>query len=145
MTKKEVINHLKTILISEQFIVTGSYALSKMGLVEESKVGDLDIILVKPIESTLEVLKRLQEEHPAKTKMYADGYIFLIDNIKVDIFCKQDKINTELIVDNIYIATVDHIVREKKICNRLKDWKQLRKIAKLICSREEIERFLNAE
>jgi len=95
---KDVIKKLQVLLPCEKFIVTGSTALYYYGLVDKS--GDLDIILCKPKEETIELLKRLQENYPAKTKPiegYSSvSYIFMEGEVKVDIFIKQDIIPTEL-------------------------------------------------
>ena len=58
--------HLQLFLPAEEFIITGSAALYKYGLLKS--VNDLDIILIKPKDETLEALDRLMKASPAKTK-----------------------------------------------------------------------------
>jgi len=56
---EKVIKLLQAIITSDQFIVTGSYALFQVGL--SSSYSDLDISLLNPTEETKKVLKNLQE------------------------------------------------------------------------------------
>lgn len=140
---KEIIRQLKTLLPCEQFVVTGSYALNKYGL--SSKIGDLDIILVNPSEESINIMKRLSIEFPAPTKfLYEEkGFIFIMNGIKVDIFIKKIRVDTEITIDGVLYATVSHIVKEKKSINRIKDWVQLRKMSKMICDENEFNTFLD--
>jgi hypothetical protein len=48
MTKEEIIRHYKSLLPCEQFVVTGGYALQRVGLKDKS--DDIDIILVNPTD-----------------------------------------------------------------------------------------------
>lgn len=61
---KNSIDQLKTILVAGDFILTGSYVLAQYGLKNIKDVADLDIILVKPEISTLELLNKLMKEFP---------------------------------------------------------------------------------
>lgn len=142
---KNVIKQLKTLLPCEQFVVTGSYALSKFGL--STKVGDLDIILVNPTEEALNILKRMTTEFPAKTKFGSEekGYIFMMNETKVDVFIQKECEATEIMVDGVLFATVSHIVKAKKSINRMKDWVQLRKLSRLIFKPEEFNEFLDKQ
>lgn len=143
MNKKEVLRELKVLLQCEQFVVTGSYALQQMGLVTES--NDLDIILVNPTDESKNILERFQNEFPASTKFEYEskGYIFMKGGLKVDIFVETVREETELMIDGILIAKVNHIIGAKKSYNRMKDWLQLRKLARLFFKEEEFQTFLN--
>lgn len=142
---KNVIKQLKTLLPCEQFVVTGSYALSKFGL--STKVGDLDLILVNPTEEAINIMKRMSTEFPAKTKFLYEskGYIFMMYDVKVDAFVQNKCVITEVMVDGVLFATVDHIVKAKKSINRMKDWLQLRKLAYSICSTQDFNDFLGKQ
>lgn len=142
---KSVIKQLKTLLPCEQFVVTGSYALNKFGLSE--KVGDLDIILVNPTEEALNIMNRMSTDFLAKTKFLYEqkGNIFMMENVKVDVFIQKQPVITEIMIDEVLFATVSHIVRQKKTINRMKDWLQLRKLASSICKTEEFNNFLDKQ
>jgi len=62
---KDTILKLKTMLPAQDFIVTGSYVLSQYGLMNQ--VDDIDIILVKPEPSTIEMINRFMKDFPAKS------------------------------------------------------------------------------
>lgn len=142
---KEIIRQLKTLLVCDQFVVTGSYALNKFGLSE--KVGDLDIIIVNPTEEAIGIIKRMSEEFPAPTKFNypTTGSIFMMNGVKVDAFIKKEKVATEITIDGVLFATPIHIIKAKKSINRIKDWIQLRKIAKLIYDQNEFNAFLDKQ
>ena len=145
MNKKEVLRELKVLLPCEQFVVTGSYALQQMGLVTES--SDLDIILVNPTDESKNILERFQAEYPALTKFEYEsrGYIFMKGELKIDIFIETIKEETELTIDGILIAKINHIIGAKKSYGRIKDWFQLRKISRLFFKEEEFQIFLNSK
>ena len=60
---KNTILKLRTMLPAQDFIVTGSYVLSQYGLMNQ--VDDIDIILVKPEPSTIEMINRFMKDFPA--------------------------------------------------------------------------------
>jgi len=142
---RDIIKTLKTLLPCEQFVVTGSYALNKFGL--SDKVGDLDIIVVNPTEEALNIMNRMAADFPAKTQFnYKEkGFIFMMNDVKVDIFVKKELVVTDITADGVLISTVSHIVKEKKSINRMKDWLQLRKIAGQICNAKEFTDFLDKQ
>lgn len=143
---KKVIKNLQTLLPCDQFIVTGSTALHYMGLVDMP--SDLDIILVNPTDEAKNILERLQRDNPAKTKPFSGGnvsYIFMQDEVKVDIFVDKASINTELIVDGVLINRVDLIIDRKKKSNRLKDWAQLKRISLAFYNESDYDKFLNSK
>ena len=135
------IKHLKTLLVAEQFVVTGSYTLELYGL--DIKAKDLDIILVNPTEESLNILQRLQQDSPAKTKPKDDkSFFFVLDEIKIDVFVKDKKRDT-LCVDGIEYSKILPIVEAKHAYRRLKDIVQLRKIAKMFFEQKEVLDFLD--
>lgn len=67
MQLENIISNLKTMLPAQDFILTGSFVLAKYGLRSWDSVQDLDIILVKPEVSTIEMINRYMTEHPAPT------------------------------------------------------------------------------
>jgi len=64
---ESTIAKLKGILDAEDFILTGSYVLATYGLRKMEDVRDLDIILIKPKPSTIELINKFMKEFPAKT------------------------------------------------------------------------------
>lgn len=147
MNKKEAINHFKALLQCEQFIVTGSYALQKMGLISEGAVGDLDIILVNPTEEAINILARLAEESPVETQFNypKKGIILKFNGAKIDFFFETQAIVTDLTVDGVLISPVNRIIDAKKSYNRDKDWYQLRKMSRIFFKQEEFETYLNSK
>jgi hypothetical protein len=138
------IKHLKTLLVAEQFVVTGSYALSKFGL--DIEATDLDIILVKPTEEAISILKRLQSEYPAKTKP-VEGvpmFIFKQDDVKVDVFVYESAVDALPIGDVLY-SKINRIVAAKKSFKRFKDVVQLRKLSKMFYEPKDIQELMDAK
>ena len=138
---KKVIKNLHTLLLCDQFIVTGSAALHYMGLVDNP--SDLDIILVSPTDEAKNILERLQRDNPAKTKPSRNvSYIFMQDGVKVDIFIEKATIDTELTVDGVQISKIDRIINQKKKANRLKDWAQLKHLSLLFCTEADFDKYV---
>lgn len=143
---KKVIKHLQTLLPCDQFIVTGSTALHYMGLVD--KPSDLDIILINPTDEAKNILERLQRDNPAKTKPISGGnvsYIFMQDEIKVDIFIEKANINTELNIDGVLLNRIDRIIDRKKSAGRLKDWMQLRFLSRKFYQESDFEKHISSK
>jgi hypothetical protein len=139
------IKQLKTVLPCEKFVVTGSYALYLMGLCDRPD-NDLDIILIKPSATALEVAKRYQEENPAKTKPLENSSlksIFILEQVKIDIFVQDENIET-INIDGLDVTKADHIFKAKKGMGRMKDFVQLRNVAKRIFDQKEFENFLDS-
>lgn len=137
---EQIIKHFKTILPCDQFVVTGSYVLALNGLVDKPK--DLDIILYKPKEGVIDLLKELQKTQPAKTKAPENskkGLISIIEHqgVKIDFFISQIKIDA-INVGDYEISTIKGIVEAKKNIGRIKDYYQLLKIAESITTKQEI-------
>jgi hypothetical protein len=145
MTTVEKIKHLKTILPCEQFIVTGSYALSLIGLVDEKKVQDIDIILVNPKDEAKALAESMMKQSPAKTTPYNGGSvnaIFTLDGSKIDLFYLDKKQET-MKLEEFEIRKLIDIVKAKKHFNRMKDWIQLRNIASKIFIHTDFVKFLD--
>jgi len=143
---ESTIKHFKSLLPCEQFVVTGSYVLALNGLVDMTKVKDLDIILVNPTSESLGIIARLMEDAPAKTKPTGTTSlkaILMHDKTKIDFFV-VDKKQSTLQLPDFEIAKVDSIVAAKKSYKRMKDELQLRKIAQLFFNQNEFVKFLDA-
>ena len=138
---KKVIANISFYLSGEEIVIGGSVALELMGMnMPERKKGkqDLDLVIVNPKESTLNLLKKAMILMPAETKPI-EGYgetssliailSLIIDgnNIKVDIF-KEDS-NYELSdvkFEGFKLASVKSILKAKKSYKRVKDEEDLR-------------------
>ena len=143
-TAIDVLKELKTILPADQFIITGSYALAKYGLTPESRVKDLDIILVNPTEVAKAVVAALQKDFPASTHASGENDlmgIFMLGTYKVDVFNGSTEPSLE--IEGMLYATIPHIIGAKKRQNRLKDWMQLRTISRFFCKAEDFTNFIN--
>lgn len=142
---KTTIEQLKALLPCEKFVITGSFALSLMGLCDPEKVGDIDIILVNPTEESLNICDRLQTQNPAKTKGYTNlMFIFMHNTHVVNIFISK-KEDTELEYNGTSISKISGIVSAKKSYGRMKDWLQLRKLAKFFFTQSEFDKFLDSK
>jgi hypothetical protein len=137
------LKHYKTIIDCEQFAVTGSYMFYLCGLIPKQKVGDLDLLIVNPTPSAIEMLKKLQEKNPAKSKPYSDNmFIFMDGDVKIDIFILKNKIDTFLKFGDIEVTTILNTIDAKKSYNRFKDWKQLKQLSRLFYKQEEFDKFM---
>jgi hypothetical protein len=100
---------------------------------------------VNPTQPTIDMLTKLQEANPAKTKSYGnDMFIFMHEKTKIDIFIQKTKIDTILKFGDIEVAKITETVNAKKSYNRFKDWKQLKKLASIFYTEKEFETFMNA-
>jgi hypothetical protein len=140
MIKEEIIKHYKTIFDCEQFVVTGSYALQRYGLLDKS--DDLDIIVVNPKKETIECIQRLVKENPAETSGSGSIFIFKHKDTKIDVFVLNQKIDSIKLEEGFELSTIKRIVDEKKKMNRSKDWIQLVSVARKIVTTSEIENYL---
>jgi hypothetical protein len=114
---KKTIEDLQRMLICEHMIVTGSYALFQYGLVKESDIKDLDIILVKPTEGTLELVKNLMINHPAKTHPPKEDVLKIeekVDFIPPMPFVKANKPVVEFDDDDDDDEEIPPMCKEKK-------------------------------
>lgn len=148
MNKLKIAHHYKTVLPAEDFILTGAYAVSQMGLNVKSK--DLDIILVKPKPSSLEVLERLEKENPPKNLIsYPTAlknkrlFRFMHEGVGVDVFVYDSKVSTNIQTKcGLNVATLEHIISAKKNLGREKDYLQLLSWSKKLISSDEFDSFL---
>jgi hypothetical protein len=140
---ENIIKHFKALVLCEQFIVTGSFALHMYGLTDQPK--DLDIILVNPQPESIDALKRLMEANHCKTKPIEGSDLIAIikhNDVKIDFFKSTKRQNT-LQTTSFEMAKVSDIVAAKKRIGRLKDWEQLRRISNKILSNDEFWHGLN--
>lgn len=143
---QETIKKLKTLLPASKFVVTGSYALSLYGLIDSSFVKDIDIILVKPDAIAIANIENFVKDFPAKTKANGESIlkgIFVLDNIKIDVFVDDKYTESTLCIDGIEYAKVPPIIRAKQSFGRMKDWIQCRAMSRLFFKQEEFESALN--
>lgn len=142
----DVAAHFKTVLPADDFVLTGSFALNLIGFSINFK--DLDIILVNPKESTIDVLKDLQSKNPPKNLIDYPGrevYRFVYDGVDIDVFITKQTINTSLFTEsNIKLYTVGNIVLEKLKLSRPKDYIQLKRLADQMMSQEKFDNYINS-
>lgn len=148
MNKLKIAHHFKTVLLAEDFILTGSFALNQLGF--DIKAKDLDIVLVNPKGSTLEVLEELEKANPPKNLIsytlplnIKQTFRFMYDGIGVDVFIHKNLIvSTTQTKCGLTIAPISHIVKAKKDLNRPKDMIQLINLSKTIISDEEFNSYV---
>lgn len=145
----ETINHFVSLVECDKFIVTGSHVLHLNGLVD--KVGDLDVVLVGATEESIEMLRRLEKDgkyaiiesnkdYPNQATIIRIEYL----GLKIDFFLDTvGEAQTQIKLDKFYIATVSSIIAAKKSYGRLKDWIQLRKMAKGIHDETLFQKYLD--
>lgn len=120
-----------------EYIVTGTVALSMLGVPSNFTPNDIDIKIFKPDEKQEAKLKELQFLSGLENCNYENSkcYSFLIDGVKINAIIENDKcfkdcISTEVIpvlidtVDNSYIVPVQKVffaLRAKMKLNRPKD------------------------
>lgn len=137
----------KAMLPCEQFIVTGSYALNRMGLT--NKVHDIDVLLINASVEAKDALfnlgqcqesKHLNPPHESKSEYPDERPIRIMHNdVKYDFWTEAEA--RELVLelnDGFAISQVPGIVAAKKRSNRFSDWAQLRDIAHKIFHTEEL-------
>lgn len=136
-----IAKNLEIILQADAFIVTGSMALRKYGLV--AKNHDIDIILVNPTENTLDTLGSLERAAPVGMQNTENDYDvselvaqFIYHGVKVDVFRHADA--KCLLIDGLHYSFISDIIKAKKICNRHKDWALLFNIAEKFCTIEQL-------
>lgn len=150
--------YLKELLKAEKFILTGSYALQKMGLFPWA-VNDLDVLLYKPTGETLTFLNAMKEatadpdEYPDEDSFYQiklpqmDGTI-----VKVDVWLLSEKRDTRVdecfdLADGTSISTIPGIIKAKKSYtrgkNHFKHLVQRKAMAGLIYKEGEFEAYVS--
>jgi hypothetical protein len=139
-TLLKIAHHYKTILLADEFILTGSTALKLMGF--DVSVKDLDIILVKPNAWTLEVLQHLENANPPKNLLnYPQNpagkkiFRFIHDGTMVDVFIHDQNSDSNITTNcGLKIASLSHIIDAKLRMGRPKDWIQLLNLGRGIMS-----------
>jgi hypothetical protein len=124
MNKLKIAQHFKLVLPAEDYLLTGSFALSLMGF--STKVKDFDIVLVNPKDSTLEVLETLEKENPPKNLInYPQPlntkriFRFMYEGVEVDVFVYRGSVKSDLQTQcGIKLASLQHIIKAKKDMNR---------------------------
>jgi predicted nucleotidyltransferase len=144
MKKTEIYYHYKSIIKAEKFVLTGSTVLHLHGLTKKEP-QDIDIILVNPDETSIEILKRLQETTNPNFKHY-DGTMFQIKHeaTNVDFFIVSElKEKTLELKDGIEMSLVMPIIKAKKSYSRDKDVLDLMAMAKNIYTNCELFNYLD--
>lgn len=155
---EKIVLYLKDLLKAEKFILTGSYALQKIGLFPWA-VNDLDVLLYKPIGETTAFLKAVKEvtqeaeEYPDEDSFYqiklpqVDGTI-----VKVDVWIIAEKEVTRAgecfdLADGTSISTIPGIIKAKKSYtrgkNHFKHLVQRKAMAGLIYKEGEFEAYVS--
>jgi hypothetical protein len=149
MDKLKIAHHLKLVLPAEDFILTGTLALHKMGFGLKPK--DLDIILVNPKQSTIDILDALETENPPKNLIkyptpleYKTIFRFTYDDVEIDVFIHKNQIITETQTQcGLKLASLKHIIEAKKAFGRPKDMLQLLKLSRSIINETEFNNYVN--
>jgi hypothetical protein len=136
----------------EQFIVTGSYALYRMGLIEKQTVNDIDIILYSPTEDAKEIIANYASKYPPSSqtvnditpKKVYDYSCFISPDmdkcLKIDIFlAKNAQANSELLMtpEGFFITNSAQIFQSKRKMGRMKDYISLYRIREKIMTDTE--------
>jgi hypothetical protein len=82
----------------------------------------------------------VQKKTPSTLKPVA---IFIYNNHKVDIYVEEHFTEPTLNVDGLEYSTIQRIISAKKTINRMKDWLQLRDMARMFFKQEEFDSILN--
>lgn len=144
-----IASHFKTILQAEDFLITGTHALKLMGF-NIKQVKDLDIILVKPKSSTIDVLQALEVSNPPKNlstyPVPLEGkmlFRFMHEGVSIDVFIRNEGFKYALQTKSgISIAPLDHIISAKKSMRRPKDMVQLLALRNTIISSSEFSSYV---
>lgn len=130
------------------FIVTGSLALAVQGLVDESTIKDIDLILLNPDDCLLAILRGLAEANKKEYKYIPPGevpFTFEFRGVSVDVWVKYPAGNLGpvdycahtnpdypgLVVyefEKFHYTTVEWVIKAKGQMNRQKDYKDLQTI-----------------
>lgn len=128
------------------FCITGSYALTTLGLALDRPLNDVDLYLKlnpnDPDQKYKEVLKRLVAMQYASgyPSPYKDRDVITLDfkSMKVNIFVVFNTNNfgfrTISIIDGYNLDTVDHVLSKKMALKRSKDYQDLNTIIKNLLS-----------
>jgi hypothetical protein len=133
--------HSKFVSSCEQFIVTGSIALSLHGLVDSDEIKDVDIVVVKPSQEMLKELALMQQLAPVRGRsiyppnLNAKQYCFeLVDSnckpVVVDVFIDDER--SILWYDFVSVSSLMNIIEAKRKYCRVKDLQFFSKLASRI-------------
>lgn len=148
MNKLKIAHHFKAILLADDFIITGTLALSQMGFT--TTVKDLDIILINPKQHTLEVLENLEKTNPPKNLVSYPTSIenkrifrFVYEGVNIDVFIHPSSISSAIQTKcGLNITPLYHIVSAKKYLARPKDIIQLLKLSNEIITDDEFKNYV---
>jgi hypothetical protein len=148
MNKLKIVNTLKLVLPAEDFILTGSTALSYLGFTINPK--DLDIILVSPPTTTLKVLENLEKSNPPKNLIRypidlenKKIFRFIYDGIGVDVFIEENPVKSFIRTEcGVKITPLNYIIAAKMRLGRPKDMIQLLKLRDDIITDEIFKQYL---
>jgi len=148
---ENVIRYMQELFPADKFIVTGSYALSRLGL-WNYPVKDLDILIYKPTNEAMELLKSLNDpppeddDYPEKEGQYKILFPQVNGEIlKVDIWVEKDEKRFETAIalaDGITVATPVPLIKAKKSYKGLKHLMQRKMIAELFYTPGELETWI---
>lgn len=140
----ESLKQLKVLLKAQQFALTGSFVVNKIGLCDS--YSDIDIVLVNPDKETINVLSELQEKFPKNdsinTYKSESIYKFTYNELKIDAIISNHILDSELTYGEFIISPIDEIVSAKKYYKSPKHMFQLMKWRDAIISFEEIRSFI---
>ena len=140
----KTLEQLKTIFSAEQFILTGSVAVSFLGFKNIKASKDIDILLYNPTTECMDKLKEFQDKFPRTNKSGYDNpnmFQFLYNDINFDVFITKEKYDESLTYKNIIISSIDKIALVKKGYNSPKHIFQLMNWRNQIISDIEINKF----
>ncbi len=145
---EDTILMLTNMLPAEKLIVTGSFALSELGLYDR-QVKDLDIILIKPTDHSMEVLKQMNKM-PANTDYPESSNHFrleLPDKLKVDVWTYGVFHEDTIELKNFIVASPKWIVKAKKIYSytNAKHIAQLKIIAEIFYKPADLLEYIEKE
>ena len=130
--------HFKT----ENIMVTGSIALDMQGVLPVTRpIHDVDLIVKMDDQSwrCMKLIEAMANVDKSKNKDYESGFKDMItlefNNVKVNIWKHDNDFDWSTLKDTntgVYVATVDHIIRAKKMYGRQKDWKDINEIVRNI-------------
>lgn len=125
---KQAIDHFKKMVECEKFIITGSYALAKFGLTHSIK--DLDIVLIKPAEESLQILEKLRITESENNHYPIDKSRIpvMFGDLKIDFIIRSSRKYIEL-ADGLLIAYPMDIIEAKQRYQKTHHILQIKAIA----------------
>ena len=159
---EQIIKYLQELLKAEKFVITGSYALQKMGFIQFTEISDLDILLYNPSPETkvfleaLDVLKNHDSDYGNEQDQYQIQLPQLDQTlVKVDVWVLSDtqmvsrKVEILELSDGLCISTLPGIIAAKKRYktgrNAFKHLIQRKQMAEKIYTPGEFEEFVKSE